>query len=156
MALDDPPAGREADAAALVVAAAAREHLEDRAVAGQADPVVADGERPAGLIVACRDRDHGRLAIVELQGVGDEVLEDAGQAGVARLEDRQPPDLHPPRRAPPPGGTPAPAVLPPWVASRLSTSSTTCDVSTCVQASSPWAVAYSRIPSTSPRARTIP
>src|SRR3954468_14635698 len=57
MALDDPPARRQADAAALVIAAAASEHLEDRAVRRQADAVVADGERPAGVVAACRDTD---------------------------------------------------------------------------------------------------
>src|SRR3954453_5476993 len=99
MALDDPPARRQADAAALVIAAAAREHLEDRAVSGQADAVVADGERPAGLVAACRDSDHRRPAVVELQRVGDEVLEDAGQPGVARLGPRQLAHPDPPPRA---------------------------------------------------------
>ena len=47
VALDDPTAGGEADPAALVLAAAAGEHLEDRAVVGQADAVVAHRERPA-------------------------------------------------------------------------------------------------------------
>src|SRR4051812_34532763 len=44
VALDDAPARRQADAAALVVAAAAREHLEDRALLREADAVVAHRE----------------------------------------------------------------------------------------------------------------
>src|SRR3954454_6069646 len=74
--LDDPPAGREADAAALVLAAAAREHLEDRAFLGQADPVVAYREVPARVAVFGGHGDVRCSAVVKLNGVGDEVLKD--------------------------------------------------------------------------------
>src|SRR5438270_13763055 len=44
---DDPATRREADAAALVIADAAGEHLEDVLGLGQPDAVVAYRERPA-------------------------------------------------------------------------------------------------------------
>src|SRR3954451_9214316 len=44
----------EADPAALVLAAAALEHLENGALLGQADPVVAHREGPAGVSVSRR------------------------------------------------------------------------------------------------------
>src|SRR5436190_5045975 len=74
--LDDPPAGGEADPAALVLAAAALEHLEDGAVLGQADAVVAHREGPAGVAVSRGHRHVRWVTGVKLEGVGDEVLKD--------------------------------------------------------------------------------
>src|SRR3954468_22397902 len=96
LGLDDPPAGREADPAAVVLAAAAREHLEDRAVLGQSDPVVAYREVPAGLAVFRRHGDVRGSAVVKLEGVGDEVLKDPDQPGAAYLQRGKRADLDAP------------------------------------------------------------
>src|SRR4051794_13394831 len=96
VSLDDPPAGGEADPAALVLAAAALEHLKDGAVLGQADPVVAHREGPAGVAVSRRRRHVRCIAVVKLEGVGNEVLKDPEQAGTACLQDRKRADLDAP------------------------------------------------------------
>ena len=70
-----------------VLAAAALEHLKDRAVLGQADPVVADGEGPAGFAVSRGHRHERCIAVVKLEGVSDEVLKDPEQPGSACLQD---------------------------------------------------------------------
>src|SRR3954453_295121 len=74
--LHDPAAGREADAAAFVVAAAPLEHLEDRGPRGQPDAVVAHAEGPVRLTFGGGDRHDRRCAVVELQRVADQVLKD--------------------------------------------------------------------------------
>src|SRR4029079_8990041 len=85
VAVDDPPAGRETDSAALVLAPGAREHFEDRAVLGQSDPVVAYREGPAGLAVVRGHRDVRCVAVVKLEGVGDQVLKDPAHPRAAGL-----------------------------------------------------------------------
>src|SRR3954469_6125055 len=96
VSLDDPPTGGEADPAALVLAAAALEHLEDGAVLGQADPVVAHREGPAGVAVSRGHRHVRCVAGVKLEGVGDEVLKDPEQSGAAGLQGWKRADLDAP------------------------------------------------------------
>src|SRR5436190_18935262 len=94
--LDDPSARGEADPAALVLAAATLEHLKDRAVLGQSDPIVAHREGPAGLAVSRGDLHVRRIAVVKLEGVGEEVLKDPEQPGAACLQGGKRADLDAP------------------------------------------------------------
>src|SRR5947207_404825 len=68
---DDPATRREADSAALVVADAAGEHLEDVRGLGQPDAVVAYRERPARVGARGGHLNDRRLAVVELERVGN-------------------------------------------------------------------------------------
>src|SRR3954470_20883512 len=94
--LDDPLAHREPDAGSGVGALAVKavERLEDllRLRLLHADPVVAHGEPPRAVDSARRDL-HVRVALGELHGVRDQVLEDLAEIAVVGADDGHLPHL---------------------------------------------------------------
>ena len=83
MSLDDPLADREPDAGSLVLLAVMEtlEHLEDPfAVLGRdPDAVVGNEELPAARCLTAADGHVRGFAVLELDPVGDEVLENLAE-----------------------------------------------------------------------------